>query len=236
MSGAEPRLAGRRLALERERPVVDRSARSATSRDVSSSSSSVRITLLEDPRRQRMRREDHVRAVPADASASTATNAGSSPQRSTKRDLDPPGDGLVEERAVLRRSTAPSSAARAPARRDIAAACERRLDCLGDARLPVAHPREDRQAERRLERRAGLLGDRVQRRRPVALPDAERPVAGDEILEVLRRDRPAAADVGVVRRERRRAGRASRTPSGSPRRLTRDLRARCARGRARRGG
>ena len=48
-----------------------------------------------------------------------------------------------------------------------------------------------------LERGAGRLGDLVQR---VRLLDPEPPVARDEILEVLGRDRPAAADVGVVGR------------------------------------
>ena len=74
---------------------------------------------------------------------------------------------------------------------------ERRLGGFGDAWRPVLHPREHRQAELGLERGPRLLGDRVQRRR---LLDAEPPVALDEVVEVLRRDRAPTADVGVVRR------------------------------------
>ncbi len=70
------------------------------------------------------------------------------------------------------------------------------VDRIGDARRPVLHPGVDRQPELRLERGARLLGDRVERRRVL---DPEPPVALDEIGEVLGRDRPAAANVGVVR-------------------------------------
>ena len=75
---------------------------------------------------------------------------------------------------------------------------ERSLGGVGDARRPVLHPREDRQGELGLERCSCLLGDCVQRRR---LFDAEQAVALDEVREVLGRDRPAAPDVGVVRRD-----------------------------------
>ena len=71
-----------------------------------------------------------------------------------------------------------------------------RVDRIRDPRRPVLHPREDRQAELGLERFPRLLGDRVERR---GVLDAEPPVALDEIGETLRRDRAAAADVGVVR-------------------------------------
>ncbi len=53
-------------------------------------------------------------------------------------------------------------------------------------------------AELALERGARRLGDRVQR---VRLLDAEPAIPVDQALEVLGRDRPAAADVGVVRRD-----------------------------------
>ena len=98
---------------------------------------------------------------------------------------------------------------------DVGAGRERGLGRLGDARRPVLHAGEDRQPELALERGARLLGDRVER---VVLLDAEAAVALDEVLEVLRRDRPAAADVGVVRGHVRRGARASRTPSARPRR------------------
>src|SRR5207247_411869 len=48
-----------------------------------------------------------------------------------------------------------------------------------------------------LERGTCRLGDLVER---VRVLDPERAVAGDEVVEVLGRDRPATADVGVVRR------------------------------------
>ncbi len=73
---------------------------------------------------------------------------------------------------------------------------ERRFRGIRDPRRPVLHPGEDRHAELRLERGARLLGDRVQRRRVL---DPEPAVALDEVGEVLRRDRPPAADVRVVR-------------------------------------
>ena len=79
---------------------------------------------------------------------------------------------------------------------DVGARRERRLRGVGDARRPVLHAGEDRQAELVLERGARLLGDRVQR---IVLLDPEPAVARDEIVEVLGRDRPAAADVRVVR-------------------------------------
>ena len=72
---------------------------------------------------------------------------------------------------------------------------ERPFDGLRDPRLPVPHAGEDRQAELGLERGARLLGDLVQR---VRVLDPEPLVAGDEVGQKGGRDRPAAADVGVV--------------------------------------
>jgi hypothetical protein len=60
---------------------------------------------------------------------------------------------------------------------------------LGDVRRPVLHP------ELAFERGAGRLGDLVER---VRVLDTEPPVALDEVGELLGRDRPAAANVGVV--------------------------------------
>jgi hypothetical protein len=61
----------------------------------------------------------------------------------------------------------------------------------------VLHPREHRDTELALERRARLLGDRVQRR---TVLDAEAAIPLDEVREVLRLDRAPAANVSVVRR------------------------------------
>ena len=74
---------------------------------------------------------------------------------------------------------------------------ERRLGRRRDPRLPVLHAGEDGHAELPLECGARLLRDRVER---IRVLDAEPAVALDEILEQLGADRPAAADVRVVRR------------------------------------
>ena len=57
---AEPRLAGRRLALEGERPLVDARALGDEARRLEQLVA-VRVALVEDPRRQRVRGEDDVR-------------------------------------------------------------------------------------------------------------------------------------------------------------------------------
>ena len=77
----------------------------------------------------------------------------------------------------------------------VGAARERLLDRLGDPGPPVPHAGEDGHAELGLECRPRRLGDLVQR---VRLLDPEPLVARDQVLEVLRLDRPATADVGVV--------------------------------------
>ena len=108
---------------------------------------------------------------------------------------------------------------------------ERRLGGVGDARRPVLHAGEHGQPELRFERSARPLGDRVQRRRVL---DAEPAVALDEIGEVLRCDRPAAADVGVVRGDVGEAlGRAVRHQDDG---VARHARSRSAPARARRAG
>ena len=67
-----------------------------------------------------------------------------------------------------------------------------------DPRRPVLHAREHRHvAQLALERGAGLFRDRVQRR---LVLDPEAAVAPDQIVEQLAPDRPATANVGVVRR------------------------------------
>ena len=107
---------------------------------------------------------------------------------SVERALELLAIALDRERRVVRREHEAD---------DRLGACgERRFRGVGDARRPVLHAGEDGQLELALERGARLLGDRVQRRRVL---DPEPAVALDEIVEVLGRDRPAAADVGVVR-------------------------------------
>src|SRR5204863_736575 len=88
------------------------------------------------------------------------------------------------ERRVVRRENEPDDF--------LGARGKCRLRRIRDPRGPMLHPGEDRQAELGLERRARLLGDRVEGR---GVLDAEPPIALDEVGEMLGRDRTAAADV-----------------------------------------
>ena len=79
---------------------------------------------------------------------------------------------------------------------DVRAGRQGRPDSVCNAGRPVLHAREHRHGELTLERGARVLRDRVQR---VVLLHPEAAIARDEVVEVLRRDRPSAADVRVVR-------------------------------------
>ena len=144
---AEPRLARRRLALERERPASPRPAASATRRDVSCSFSTYVSPSLEDPRWERVRREDHVRRLLVQRSAAALRQQRDEPglaaPLANEAGLDTSGDRVVEELLVLR------DRERRPVRREheaddrVVPELDRRLDRGGDPRLPVAHPGED---------------------------------------------------------------------------------------------
>ena len=144
----------------------------------------VRIALVEDPGRQRVRREDDVclpvrleplreqldesRLVPP---ALDETKVGAAVER-----VDELLPVLPDRHGrVVRRKHEPDDR--------LAPAVERGLDRLGDARRPVAHAGEDGQAELGFERGARRLGDLVER---VRLLDPEPAVTRDEIVEVLR--------------------------------------------------
>ena len=173
-------------------------AASATSRDVSSSWS----RYGSPSSRMRAGSECAVKTTcarcPRMRSARKAIEPGVVVPALDERGAGAPGDGLVElvavagdrERAVVRREHEADECARAGG--------ERRSDGVRDARRPVLHAGVDRQAELGLERGPRRLGDRVQR---VRVLDPEAAVAVDEIVEVLGRDRPAAADVRVVGRD-----------------------------------
>ena len=143
-----------------------------------------------------MRREHDVRVGAADAVREQLDEAGLEVPAVDEAELRAGGERLLElvavaldrERGVVRREHKADDA--------VGAVCHRGVGGLGDARRPMLHAGEHREVELALESGAGLLGDRVQRR---GLLDAEPPVARDEILEMLRRDGPAAADVRVVR-------------------------------------
>ena len=197
---AEPWLAGRRLALKGEAPLLADSGRRRDEPRGLEQLRLVRVAEREDPLRQRVGGEDDVRAAldeggAADAAGEQVDEAGLFVPALDEPQLGAAGDRTLELVAValdrhdgvVRREHEPDE--------HVGAARERRLGRLDDPRRPVLHARQDGDAELDLERRARGLGDRVQRR---AVLDPEPPVALDEIGEVLRRDRPPAADVGVV--------------------------------------
>ncbi len=193
--GAEPRLAGRRLALERERPVLGAGGLGDEPRRLEQLLL-VRIAELEDSGGQRVRREHDVRVGAANLRREELDEAGlvvpavdeAQLGASVERALELLAIALNRERRVVRREDEADDR--------FGAARERRFRSVADARRPVLHAGEHRQLELPLERGARLLGDRVQRRRVL---DPEPAVALDEIVEVLGRDRPPAADVRVVR-------------------------------------
>ena len=158
----------------------------------------VGISLVEDPGGQRMRREDDVLLL---VRFEPLREECHEPRLVTpaldELELGAPVEGLHDllpvlldrEGRVVGREDEPDDLRRPTG--------ERLLDCVGDARIPVAHAGEDGQAQVCLERGARRLGDLVQR---IRLLDPQPPVPRDEIVQALGADRPAAADVGVVGR------------------------------------
>ena len=183
-------------SLWKEKLHSDRPAASATSRDVSSSWSRYGSPASRIRAGQRVRGEDDVRVGAANAVGEQLDEAGLVVPALDEAELRAAGERALELLAVAR------DRQRRVVRREheaddlLGSRGDRRLGRVRDPRRPVLHPGEDRQAQLGLERRARLLGDRVERR---GVLDPEPPVALDEIGEVLGRDRPAAADVGVVR-------------------------------------
>ena len=96
----EPWLAGRRLALEGERPLVDAGPLGDETRRLEQLVP-VGIALGEDAGRQRVRREDDVLVVPRTRSASSSTNPGSVAPALDEADLGAAVDGVDELRAVV---------------------------------------------------------------------------------------------------------------------------------------
>ena len=174
-------------------------ARSTTSRDVSSRASA----YVSPDSRIRAGSECAVKTTCADrAAARRAARGGRRTRVGTpfpyEAGLHPAGDRLLEELTVLRdRERRPVRREHEPDERPVAAP-ERLLDGRADPRVPVPHAGEHGQAERSSSAARVCLGDRVERRRPARVVDPERAVAGDEVVEVLRANRAAPADVGVV--------------------------------------
>ena len=193
--GAEPGLPGLRLALEGERPVVH-PGRGGHERRRLEQLVAVGISLREDPRRQRVRREDHVRIGAANPVGEERDEARVVVPALDERARRPPPERPLEllavardrQRRVVRGEYEPHDRASAPLpAADLAASSMCGAQCF----MPVKTGRPVTSA--RLRRVSSI--DRVQR---VRLLDAQAPVAADQILEVLRRDRPASADVRVV--------------------------------------
>ena len=157
--GAEPRLAGRRLALEGERPVVDRGRASATSRRRLEQSVPVRVPGVEDPRRKRVRGEDDVGvrfpARVADTAGEQLDEAGSVPHSRTKRVSARPPAAASNCSSYFAIDSDDQCGARTSPTRSVVALRDRGVDRGRDPRLPVAHPREHGDAELVLEARRG---------------------------------------------------------------------------------
>ncbi len=194
--GPEPRLAGRRLALVRERPVAEPCALGDEAGRLAELLV-VRIALVEDARRQGVRREHDVRIGAAHTRCEEVDERLAGVPALDEAQLGTAGERGLELLAVAGDRQARVVRREDEADDDVRAGCRRCVGRVRDARSPVLHSGEHRQAELALERRARLLGDRVQR---VVLLDAEPAVTRDEVVEVLGRDRAAAADVRVVRR------------------------------------
>jgi hypothetical protein len=99
--GAEPRLTRRRLALERERPVVDARRRGDELRRLEQLVA-VRVAVGEDPGRQRVRREDDVRVGAADAVGEQLDEPALVVPALDERDCRAARDRILELRAVAR--------------------------------------------------------------------------------------------------------------------------------------
>ena len=189
----EPGLAGRARALEGERPALQTRPFRDETRGLEQLLA-VGIALVEDPLGQRVRGEDHPRVGGAHAVGENVQEPGMVVPALDERDFRAAGDGSVEalsvladrEPRVMRREHQSDDPRRSTR--------QRRLDCLGDPRLPVLHPDEDRNAELPLQSRPLSLGEIVQRRAP-----ADPSVALGQVLDRLVRDRAAAAHVLEVR-------------------------------------
>ena len=200
--GTEPRLAGRRLALEGERPpVAERCALGNQPRGLEERVA-VRVAGLEDPRGKRVRGEDDVRRAitrrDADAIGQELHEPFVRPPLADEPRLDATRDGCVEQLLVLCDRERRPMRGEDEADERVVAELERRLDGACDPRLPVAHARQHADPERLLEGSACLFRHGVERRRPVRVVDPERGVTRDEVVEQLRPDRSAAADVRIV--------------------------------------
>ena len=154
-------------------------ARSATSREVSSSSAFVVAASLDG---EAVRREDDVRVGPAHAVGEQVDEAGVVAPALDEGELGAPAERVLElpavaadrERRVVRREHEPDDRPRAgPSARSTASPM-----CGCQCFIPV----HTGIASSRSSARPRLLGDRVQRR---ALLDPEPPVALDELGEPL---------------------------------------------------
>ena len=146
MSGPEPRLARRRLALEGEAPVVADAGLLGDQARGLEQLVAVRIARVEDPRGQRVRREDDMGVRSANAAGEELDEPRLVVPAVDERELGAARERLLQlvavaldrHRRVVRGQHEPGD--------DLRAAGERRLGGIGDPRRPVLHPGEDRAA------------------------------------------------------------------------------------------
>ena len=235
MSGAEPRLAGRRLATGSRTTSRRRPAASATSRAVSSSCSWYGSPSSRIRAGRRVRGEDDVRARCRGRGRRAARRSRARRASSRRRRARPGRRARPRAAAGSRRSRGASSAARARARRRVVGAGRRARASAASAIRGVQCfiPVKTGSAELGLERRPRLLGDLVQRVRAPRSRAAGSARSG-------RRAAPAgpAARRGCPRSRpgRPRSGRATRRPSARRQLAQTPVPSPCARGRARRAG
>ena len=172
---SEPRLARRRLALEREAPGGQaRRLRNEPRR--LEQLVAVRVARLEDPCRERVRGEDDMRVGAADAIGKQLDEAGLVVPALDEAELPVTCERALELLAVARDRERGVVRGEHDTDDLLGSRGNRRLGCIRDVRRPVLHPGEDRHAEIGFEPRACLLGDRVERR---GVLDPEPPVALD---------------------------------------------------------
>ncbi len=186
---AQPGLAGRARALKGERPGLEPGALGDQPRGLEELVL-VGIALVENPRRQAVRREDD---VPVEAAHPLGEHVEVRLVRSPA--LDEAQLGPARERRLQALPVAVDRQLRVVRRQHEAddrlrAAGQRLLDRVRDPRLPVLHPHEHGHAELGFQRRPLALGDLVERRAP-----SDPAVALGQLLDGGVRHGPPLADV-----------------------------------------
>ncbi len=158
----------------------------------------VRVSGLEDARRQGVGREDDVRIRAAYALRQQVDEPRLVVPALDEREVGAAAEPSFQLLAVTRDRHRRVMRGQHQADDHLGARSDGGVRCLGDPRRPVLHTGEHGHiTERTLQCRTRLRGDRVERRRVL---DPEPAVPLDQVLHQLGRNGTAAADVGVVRR------------------------------------